>query len=237
MLLYVIRHGDPDYARDHLTPRGLLEAQALSIRMGRLAPTHLYSSPMGRAQATAEPTAKLLKKSVKILEWTRELYQPCLAPQVPGQFSWDVHGESIRRPGFIEGLFGRTHWRHRPAVIASKGLKETQKRIAHESDLFLAGHGYERRHGYYEIRRPNPARLAVFCHGGFGLTWLAHLLDLPLAWVYAGFTLTTSSVTTILFDERTPGRAAPRALAVADQSHLFAAGLAVSPAGIKANIN
>lgn len=237
MKIYLIRHGDPDYARDSLTPRGVLEAKALAVRMAGLKPTHLFASPLGRAQATARYTAEALGMEVTTLPWTRELKLPCRRPQVPGQYSWDVHGESIRSRNWFSRLTGWGRWRSFPRVMEAPEIRDIAAQVAREGDAFLAKQGYERDRGYYRVVRPNRHRLAIFCHGGFGLTWLAHLLDLPLSAVYASFTLTTTSVTTILFDERTPGRAAPRVLAMADTSHLFAAGLDISPAGIKANLD
>ena len=35
MLLYIIRHGDPIYHPDSLTPRGHLQAQAIAKRLAR----------------------------------------------------------------------------------------------------------------------------------------------------------------------------------------------------------
>jgi hypothetical protein len=77
----------------------------------------------------------------------------------------------------------------------------------------------------------------VFCHGGFGLTWLAHLLALPLPLVWSGFWLPPSSVTTMLFDERSPEWAVPRCIGLGDVSHLYAAGLQVQARGIMANFD
>lgn len=83
--------------------------------------------------------------------------------------------------------------------------------------------------------QPNRAKIAVFCHGGLGLTWLAHLLEIPLPLVWSGFWLPPSSVTTVLFDERSPQWAVPRVVGLGDVSHLYEAGLPVQPSGIKAN--
>lgn len=48
MLLYIIRHGDPDYATDSLTERGVLQAEAVGKRMADAGITRIFSSPMGR---------------------------------------------------------------------------------------------------------------------------------------------------------------------------------------------
>ena len=81
---------------------------------------------------------------------------------------------------------------------------------------------------------PNSERIAVFCHGGFGLAWLAHLLEIPLALMWSGFWLPPSSVTTIFLEQRTETWAVPRCVGLGDVSHLYAAGLPIQPRGIHA---
>jgi probable phosphoglycerate mutase len=44
-------------------------------------------------------------------------------------------------------------------------------------------------------------------------------------------------VTTVLFEERSAERAAPRCIGLGDVSHLYAAGLPVRPRGIKGNFD
>ena len=72
MLLFVIRHGDPVYQPDSLTPRGRMQAQALAKRFAVHGLDRIFSSPLIRAQETARPTAELLDLPVEIEEWTSE---------------------------------------------------------------------------------------------------------------------------------------------------------------------
>lgn len=72
MLLYYIRHADPIYEPDSLTPLGERQAEALSRRLARFGLDELYSSDSERAQRTARPTAELLKKEVTLLPWANE---------------------------------------------------------------------------------------------------------------------------------------------------------------------
>ena len=74
MKLYVIRHGDPDYKNDNLTPLGKRQAEALAHRLVSSGIDEIYSSPLGRAIATATPTAEILKKKIEILPWASENY-------------------------------------------------------------------------------------------------------------------------------------------------------------------
>lgn len=139
------------------------------------------------------------------------------------------------------------------------------------ADEFLSRHGILRTRGdsHYHLSEEvaaTPAlrhqRIAIFCHGGMGLTLLSHLLSIPLPMVHASMWLPPSSVTTVLFDEyacrsdanssspsgrRTGGDVivvTPRAIQIGATNHLTAAGLEISnsayedgkrPAGIKHN--
>jgi len=79
----------------------------------------------------------------------------------------------------------------------------------------------------------NGQKIAIFCHGGTGLTLLSHLLSIPLPLVHGGMWLAPSSVTTILFDEYQSEQeeeiiVTPRAVQIGGTSHLTAAGLSIS---------
>lgn len=232
MKLYLVRHADPDYPNDSLTPAGHLEAAALAVRMEQLRPTHLFCSPLGRAQHTCRYTADRLQMNITTEPWTAEL-SDCRQDYQPGGnlCIWDCPGELIRAKAPLPTA---ENW-HQMAEFANPLYRQRFAMVQRHSDAFFARFGYVREGGRYRIAAPNQHRLAVFCHGGFGLWWLAHLLEIPLPLMFGGFWLAPSSVTTILFDERSTTWATPRCLGMADTSHLYAAGLGVSTSGIKAN--
>ncbi len=234
MRLFIIRHADPDYPNNTITPAGHLEAQALAKRMSRIGLDYIYSSPLGRAIHTMQYTADALGMTGQIAEWTAELGDCRVRAEPWGDMCvWDLPGEVIRTR--VPHVTAENWHTHEP--LTNPLLRETFERVVRDSDAFLARHGYRREGGRYRIERSNRDRIAVFCHGGFGLWWLAHLLELPLPLVWSGFFLPPSSVTTILFDERSDQWAVPRCLGVGDVSHLYAAGLPVQPSGIKANVD
>jgi probable phosphoglycerate mutase len=230
--LYIIRHADPDYPNNTITAAGHLEAKALSERMQREGLDRIYASPMGRARHTAQYSADALQLPVHIEEWTAELGNLRMedAP-FAGMAAWDIHGEVFRGG---ETMPMHHNWHELP-LLSGPHIRETFENVKAGSDEFLARHGYEREGGLYRVRQRHQEKIAVFCHGGLGLTWLAHLLEIPLPLMWSGFFLAPSSVTTILFDERSQEFAVPRCLGMGDTSHLYHAGLPIQPAGIKAN--
>jgi probable phosphoglycerate mutase len=234
MRLYIIRHGDPDYTTDTLTEIGQREARALAERLTNERLTHIYSSPLGRARETMRYTAEAAGLIPSIEEWTRELawWIPWETPR-ERIAAWDLHGEVIRGQ---DRSPGQDDW-HTLEYFENPVFRTGYDSLCERSDDLLRRHGYEREGRRYRCARPNRDRIAVFCHGGFGLTWLAHMLALPLALVWSGFWLAPSSVTTVLFDERSPEWAVPRCIGLGDVSHLYAAGLPVQARGIIANFD
>ncbi|CDF38822.1 unnamed protein product [Chondrus crispus] len=252
MRLLIIRHADPEYVTDSLTGPGKKEAAALAERFkqgleGEI--THIYTSPMGRARATASYTEEALGMKANVEEWTRELtYWPRLKggerPGEGGLAMWDLAANDVRSTAALER---ESQW---DLIAGIQPAKQPFEELQVSSDAFLARHGYMREGFQYRIVKPNRDIIAVFCHGGFGLTWLAHLLHIPLAVAWTSFYMSPSSVTTILFDERSPDYACPRAIGIGDIGHLYANGLKLSiskyerpntyggwkrPSGIKAN--
>ncbi|AUS24812.1 histidine phosphatase family protein [Paenibacillus polymyxa] len=233
MRLYIIRHADPDYPNNTITPEGHLEAKALAKRLSSHGLDRIYVSPLGRALDTMRYTTDSLGMTYEVEDWTQELALK-LEDTPYGRLShWDLPGEVIRSGSPLP-----THdsWKE---ISYYQGTQspETFERLKVHSDEFLKRQGFERVEGRYRILKHTEDRVAVFCHGGFGLTWLAHLLELPLALVWSGFWMPPSSVTTILFDERSKEWAVPRCIGFGDVSHLYAEGLPVRPRGIITNFN
>ena len=55
MLIYYIRHGDPVYDPDQLTPLGEQQAAAVANRLALFGVDEIYSSTSNRAIQTAKP--------------------------------------------------------------------------------------------------------------------------------------------------------------------------------------
>ena len=72
MLLYFIRHGDPCYNPDSLTPLGHRQAEAIGRRLSVHGIDKIYSSPMVRAMQTAQPASELLTQEINVLDFASE---------------------------------------------------------------------------------------------------------------------------------------------------------------------
>ena len=84
MILYIIRHADPDYAHNTITPLGKEEALALGQFMSRVKLDRIYTSPLGRAIDTARPTMLALGMENTVLDWTAESMD-YMQPRVAGK--------------------------------------------------------------------------------------------------------------------------------------------------------
>ena len=231
MLLYVVRHGDPDYEHDSLTETGKIQAEALVKRFEVYGLDRVYTSPLGRAKMTAEPTCRALGITPEVLEWTSEnlAFRDFSIPKhdVPEGREWSFGAvRNTLYKNAESGALGEKWYEAYP--FNQCRAKEGFERIVRESDAFLASLGYEREGEVYRVVRPNEERVAVFCHYGFGTTWLAHLLGFvpPLFW--STFLINHSSFTVLRFPNDKEGYVSPQCLALSDCSHLFAAGLPVN---------
>ncbi len=230
MQIYLIRHADPNYAIDSLTPHGITEAKALGKHLAKQSIDRLYSSPLGRAKKTAQYIGKQTGLKATIQEWTRELAPHRL--QGSNEVHWNIPGEDVRKTSYLNAP---ENWRKIPS-LKDFPLDAQLANVTKNSDIFLASLGFVRENGVYRITRSNQEKIVMVCHGGFGLTWLAHLLAIPYPLMWTGFFLHTSSITTILFEERSSGIAVPRCTGLSDLSHLNIEGISPSNSGFTANI-
>jgi broad specificity phosphatase PhoE len=225
MHLYVIRHADPDYANDTLTTQGFGEARALAARMAAVGLTHLYSSPLPRAVLTAQAVARLSAVPIVQEDW---LVEPAYLTVVQNGESykiWDTFGEDVRSGGTPPT---QETWNRVPP-FDSPEVSEMWRGFRLHADELLARHGYAREGGRYRVRQGNRDRIAIVAHNGTFLLFLAHLLELPVSLAWSGFFAWPASVTVFFFEEHSDTWAVPRALHVADVSHLSAAGLQPQP--------
>ena len=244
MRLLLIRHGDPDYVHDTLTPKGDREAEELAQLLAKEHIDCIYKSPRGRAQKTASYTEKITGLTGTTFEWLQEFpgrldihAAPWLEKAYPDWEShhdagdrrifWDMlPGELMKRPEILDA----EKWRH--SELAGYGdIVNVYDHVTEEFDRLLAEWGYVRSGGLYHVEKANDKTLAFFCHFGLNCVLLSHLWQCSpfMTWHMLG--MAPSSVTELVTEERQPGIAVFRALRIGDISHLRVCGDTPSFAG------
>ena len=221
MILYIVRHGDPDYVTDTLTPRGILQAEAVGKRMKDAGIDRIFSSPMGRARQTAEPACRLLGLDYQIEDWSHEIEDERLTPFPDGVIKSTSYLQNsyYRENGNMDLPYDR--------AFECQGLRESRMKEAVEyihqgGKDFLERLGYREENGVYRILRKNEEKVALFCHAAFTRAWLSVLLHIPMNLMISGFTVTHTGVTILEFQNYENGFTAPKCLCFSDMSHLYA---------------
>jgi probable phosphoglycerate mutase len=207
--ILLIRHGDPDYAHDSLTPKGVVEAQRLAKALRDIAIDDLYVSPLGRAQETCAYTAQEKQLAPVTLDWLRER-----GIKRGPVYLWEAPGEMFLRS---DALPTQNDW-HLPDGAMPEG-DEQYRRVRDGFDGLLSAYGYVREGHGYRVDGGSDKRIALFCHKGVILTLLADILHWALPMVFVSLHIHPSGVTRLEMVER-QGFAHLKALAINDLSHL-----------------
>ncbi len=220
MLLYIIRHGDPNYEKDCLTPKGILQAEAVGKRIAASKIDRIFSSPMGRARQTAEPACRLLGLEYTVEAWTHEIEDERLTIDPEGNRTSisNIQNALLLENGNINVPFEDT--------MSVPYMKDTQmdkacKFIWDNGKEFLERLGYKEENGVYRILRPNEEKVALFCHAAFSRAWISMLLHIPLHIMWAGLDYCHTGVTVLEFKNYKNGITAPKCLCYSDLSHFY----------------
>lgn len=222
MILYIIRHGEPDYKEDTLLPSGKYQAERVSLRLKRSGIDRIYSSPMGRAQETAAPTAEKLGLPVTILPWAKELQQETYTHFPDGE---------LKRLSAIKGTYWMAPERRglpleelkKDPAVADTHFPERYSEISEGLDSLLLENGYRRtEEGFYLPEAPNDDHIALFCHVGMLRVMLSRLLNVPFQAFNYTFISNYTGVTVFCF----PGKEAgvpfvPRMISYGDVGHMY----------------
>ena len=221
MKLLIVRHADPNYAIDSLTPTGWEEAELLADRIARLDVKNFYVSPLGRAQDTASLTLKKIGRTAEILPWLQE-FPPTMQKPYEDFLSalWDwLPADWTAEPRFYDPDL----WYTVP-VFAEAGAEAALRAVTDGLDTLLAKHGYVRNGRIYRAEAPNEDTIVLFCHFGLECVLLGHLLNVSPMILWHGTCAAPTSVTTVITEERREGIAIFRVNGFGDISHLWAAG-------------
>lgn len=219
MKLIIVRHGDPDYEHDTLTPTGWEEAKLVSERISRLDVKEFYVSPLGRAQDTASCTLQKMGRSATTCDWLREFQPKIMRPDVTDNRSitWDWLPADWTKD---ENYFRRDLW-YTTDIMREGKVKEEYDWVIKNFDELLASHGYLRNGEYYDVKEANNDTLVFFCHFGLECVLLSHLMNVSPMILWHHTVAAPTSVTTIYTEERRKGIASFRVGSFGDISHLY----------------
>lgn len=229
MLLFYVRHGDPTYRPDALTPLGRRQAEAVARRLALYGLDGIYASTSARAIQTAEPTAEILKMEITQLDFCNEAHAwRDFAPlNDAGRNSWLPDNSKYRALLCSPALhaMGKEWYRHE--AFAETTVAEGVARVARETDAFFASLGYRHipEENCYEGDPKDSRRIALFAHAGFGDAFLSYVLDIPYPVYSTRFALGHSGMTVIEFKPDACGRIMPCMLQLSNDSHLYRDGL------------
>lgn len=229
MLFFYIRHGDPIYDPNSLTPLGERQAEALSKRLALYGIDKVYASTSNRAILTAKPTCDILKLQPELLDFANEnhAWSEMTIERDDGKgVTWLFQHKEIMElfcSKEIRDLGDK--WFNHPRFSEYNYEKGVNRVYDGVDNLFKTlGYEHERYTGRYKVIKPNEQRVALFAHQGFGLMFLSSLLDIPYPAFTTHFDLSHSSMTVIEFPE-TEGYCIPRILTMSSDSHIYKEGL------------
>ncbi len=225
MRLILIRHGDPDYEHDTLTPKGRREAALLAERTKKWKVDDVYTSPLGRARATAQPSLEKWGKEAEVLDWAQEFFY--LVPDGKGgeRIAWDYFPSEWTK---YDDNFVENKWIEREEMAP---LREKYIWVARELDALIEKYGYVRDGRMYRVKAHSDKTVVIFCHFGVSMIFLSHLLNLPAEALLHGLILPPTSVTVLNTEERVSDEAYFRAERIGDTCHLLMGGEPISGSG------
>lgn len=221
MEIVIVRHADPDYSIDSLTPQGWKEAELLSEKLSKMDVTAFYCSPLGRAKDTASLTLKKVNREAQTMEWLREFEGRVKYPnQEKEKICWDLMPAHWTKE---EKYFSKDEW-CQSELMQSGNVEEQYGWVTSQWDELLAKHGYVHEGNHFKVVKENHDRIVLFCHYGVSCVLLGHLLGISPVMFWQSFVMTPSSITTVVTEEREQGMAIFRLMGYGDTGHLFAGG-------------
>lgn len=230
MRILMIRHAEPDYSVDSLTPKGHIEAELLSRRLAHYHIRDIYVSPLGRARATADYTLRRLGREAEILPWLAEFRGSYPDPEtgVRRVVAWDVKPRIWTSFPGIEDI--RT-WYNAPAFKGGN-VREIWEETVNGVDLLLSRYGFAKDGPVWKGSGNGDYTIALFCHFGISMAILGYLTDISPMVLWHRTICLPSSVTEIVTEERINGEVSFRMTKLGDLTHLEAAGEKRSTAGL-----
>lgn len=199
MRILIIRHGDPNYELDCLTEKGNIEATSLANYLKNEKIDHVYVSPLGRAKQTCEHYLKVSNKTATECEWLREFGHSIFHEDINDMWcTWDF------MPRFFsqnKEFYDINKWSDYK-IYQEYGIDKEYNRVIGEFDKLIEKHGYQRDGMEYKAINSNHDTIALFCHFGLESVLLSRLLNISPFTLWHHTCALTTSVTTVVTEER-----------------------------------
>ena len=226
MRLIIIRHAEPDYEHDTITPKGRREAEILADHLSEIKADSVYVSPLGRARATAAPYLEKTGKTATVIDWLEEVPNRIDRPDddTKKNIVWDWLPQDWTKEA---DFYDINKWA-KDERLADGYVSEKYKEITDGFDSLLKDHGYVRKGNIYLAERANTDTLLFFCHFGLQCVLLSRLFNISPMILWHSVCAAPASITTVVTEERRKGIASFRMLSFGDASYLREAGEEVS---------
>ncbi len=224
MKLFFIRHGQPIYNPDSLTPFGKIQAQALAPRLEKCGITRVFASTSNRAIQTAEPTATLLKKEITLLDFCHEEHaaEGFSVFNDKGERVWAFFHQPTRELFADKSIRLNEKWYEDERFQKSNFKSGVEFMNKHLDEWVLSlGYRHDREKGVYEAINPTSENVALFAHGGAGESFLSSLLDIPYPALSVHFDYLVHTGVTIIEFEDDKRFVIPKVLTYCNDGHLY----------------
>lgn len=231
MLLFYVRHGEPVYDPDSLTPMGRRQAESVAHRLCLHGVDRVFVSTSNRAAETARPTCEMLRLSPEpALDWMNEnkVWPELSVEFAPGRRHWCYDDDDCLRVFADPALRAAgDRWTEHPFFAERHpSFGPAVRNMRREAFAFLASLGYRHEDGScrYRVERDGAERVALFAHEGAGLLFLSTVLDIPYPLFAPAFAMGHTGMTVVEFRAR-GDVCTPRVLQLSSDSHLYRDGL------------
>lgn len=220
MRMIFVRHGDPNYGKDILTPLGHKQAEAAGERLSGETVSKFFSSPCGRALETAEHIAKWVnfpKEEIRVLPFMREISWGATEGEqlyLKGHPWYAVDHMIENGKSIIDGS-----WREDDLFKRNKATAICET-VGEEFDRFLTELGLTREGDYYRIGDLTDETYILTSHGGSSSAVLAHIFNMPLPFILNFIHPEMTAITVISFAGEKGTLTAPRAEIFNDARHI-----------------
>ena len=143
MRIYYIRHGEPVYQPNILTPLGERQAEAVARMLIHCDVDEIYASTSQRAIDTAKPTADILRKEIETFDFcSDDVAWKDFCVQVDGRNTWLWSESEMRKIlSSPEVMALGQRWYEHPALAEFKPAMDKAKA---DCTGFLSKLGYDK---------------------------------------------------------------------------------------------